>query len=116
MDILQTNIAASKFFLASQVGPIIHVLVFHPSLRSGRDWGEVRGEQEEEKEEGEEEEGRRVCCCPELVGVKIIIAVFAVFNLGIIATGEVITRKEKIKIVLFGQTKNAIQIWPYGLN
>ena len=83
--------SSGKFYPASLVRSIFHVWIFHPSPRSGRDWGEVRGEQEEEKEEGEEEEeeGRRVCCCPELVGVKVIIAVFAVFNLGIIATGDV---------------------------
>lgn len=57
-------------------------------LRSGRDWGEVKNEIRDDEDE-REEEGGTFCCCSELFGVKVVLAVFAVFNLGIIATGGV---------------------------
>ena len=34
-----------------------------------------------------EQDGNRVCCCDAVSGVKIIVTLFAVINLGIIATG-----------------------------
>ena len=36
-----------------------------------------------------EEDGSRVCCCDAVSGVKILVTLFAVINLGIIATGGV---------------------------
>ena len=64
-------------------------------LRSGRVWGE-RGVSGLKRDNtgvtgklGEEEQIETICCCDEVTGVKILITLFAVINLGIIATGGI---------------------------
>ena len=64
-------------------------------LRSGRGWGEGGvsfsdgGDTSVTEEVEEEEQIEQICCCNEVTGVKILITIFAVINLGIIATGGV---------------------------
>ena len=64
-------------------------------LRSGRGWGEGGvscsdgGDTSVTEEVEEEEQIEKLCCCDEVIGVKILIILFAVINLGIIATGGI---------------------------
>ena len=64
-------------------------------LRTGKGWEEggvintVNINTDVRDEKTEEEISDDVCCCDEITGVKILVTIFAVSNLGIIATGGV---------------------------